>query len=51
MAIKLLFMSLAAKTYIRPLFTQPSGRLMLGAAAVLMVGSGFAMRKIVDVEV
>jgi tight adherence protein B len=49
--LMLLFMSVAAKSYVRPLFTEAGGRLMLGAAAVLMVGSGFAMRKIVDVEV
>jgi tight adherence protein B len=49
--LMLLFMAVAAKTYIRPLFTETAGQFMLGAAAVLMVGSGLAMRKIVDVEV
>jgi tight adherence protein B len=49
--LMLLFMSFAAKSYIKPLFTQTAGQFMLGAAAALMIGSGFAMRKIVDVEV
>ena len=49
--LMLLFMSVAAKAYIKPLFTQTAGQVMLGAAALLMIGSGLAMRKIVDVEV
>jgi tight adherence protein B len=49
--LMLLFMAVAAKTYVRPLFTETAGRFMLGTAAVLMIGSGLAMRKIVDVEV
>jgi tight adherence protein B len=47
----LLFMSVSAKSYIRPLYTETAGQVMLGFAAVLMVGSGLVMRKIVDVEV
>ena len=49
--LMLLFMSLAAKAYIRPLFHESQGLVMLGTAGVLMVGSGLAMRKIVNVEV
>lgn len=49
--LMLLFMTFAAKSYIKPLFTQTAGQFMLGFAAVLMVGAGLAMRKIVDVEV
>ncbi|MCU1603270.1 MAG: Bacterial type secretion system protein domain protein [Frankiales bacterium] len=49
--LMLLFMSFAAREYIKPLFTQTAGQIMLGFAAVLMIGSGLAMRKIVDVEV
>lgn len=45
------FMTLTAGEYVSPLFTDNLGRLMLGMAIVLMIGSGFAMRKIVDVEV
>jgi tight adherence protein B len=49
--LMLVFMSFTARSYIEPLFTQLAGQLMLGMAGVLMVGSGLAMRKIVDVEV
>ena len=49
--LMLLFMSVAAKSYIHPLFHEKAGLFMLATAAVLMVGSGLAMRKIVDVEV
>ncbi len=49
--LMLLFMTFAASDYVRTLFVTGAGRFMLGAAAVLMVGSGLAMRKIVDVEV
>jgi tight adherence protein B len=49
--LMLLFMSVAAKSYIRPLFHETAGLAMLGTAAVLMVGSGLAMRKIVNVEI
>jgi tight adherence protein B len=49
--LMLLFMSFAAKSYIRPLFTESGGRVMLGGAVVLMIGASLAMRKIVDVEV
>jgi tight adherence protein B len=49
--LMLVFMSFAARSYVEPLFTQLAGQLMLGTAGVLMVGSGLAMRKIVDVEV
>lgn len=45
------FMLLSAREYISALFVDNLGRLMLGTAIVLMIGSGFVMRKIVDVEV
>jgi tight adherence protein B len=49
--LMLLFMSLAAKTYVRTLYVTTAGRFMLATAAVLMVGSALAMRKIIDVEI
>jgi len=49
--LMLLFMSLTAKTYVKTLYTTNAGHVLLGAAAVMMVGSGLAMRKIIDVEV
>ena len=49
--LMLLFMSVAASDYIRPLYTTGAGIVMLSAAGVMMIGSGLAMRKIVDVEV
>lgn len=49
--LMLLFMTLAAKSYVATLYSTRAGQLMLGVAAVLMVGSGLVMRKIVDVEV
>ncbi len=49
--LMLVFMAFAARDYITPLFTETAGRIMLAFAAVLMVGSGLVMRKIVDVEV
>lgn len=49
--LMLLFMTVAAKSYIRPLFHETAGLFMLATATVLMIGAGLAMRKIVDVEV
>ncbi len=45
------FMTLSAGAYVRALFVEPAGRALLGGAIVLMIGSGLAMRKIVNVEV
>ncbi len=45
------FMYLSAREYVSPLFTDNLGRVMLGAAIVMMMGSGLAMKKIVNVEV
>lgn len=45
------FMYFSAGAYISALFTEPLGRVMLGGGIVMMIGSGFAMRKIVNVEV
>jgi tight adherence protein B len=49
--LMLLFMSFAAKTYVKTLYVTNAGRFMLVTAAILMIGAGLAMRKIVDVEV
>jgi tight adherence protein B len=42
---------LVRRDYLRPLYTQPAGQLMLGAAALLVVLGGFWMSRLVKVEV
>jgi tight adherence protein B len=49
--LMLLFMVLSAKSYVQPLFSMGSGRILLGVMALLMGGSALVMRKIIDVEV
>jgi tight adherence protein B len=49
--LMLLFMVLSAKSYVQPLFSMGSGRVLLGVMALLLGGSGLVMRKIIDVEV
>jgi tight adherence protein B len=49
--LMLLFMVLSAKSYVQPLFSMGSGRVLLGVMAFLMGGSALVMRKIIDVEV
>ncbi|HUR51186.1 MAG TPA: type II secretion system F family protein [Mycobacteriales bacterium] len=49
--LMLLFMVLSAKSYVQPLFTMGSGRILLGVMALLIGGSALVMRKMIDVEV
>jgi tight adherence protein B len=47
----LVFITAVSPEYMRPLFTEPLGRILLVGAAIMLVAGSFVIKKIVDIRV